>query len=287
MAALLLTCDLVNPYHERKDKEEEKKEKKGIMRKRSRGTGTSSPQRHSGKKGKKAEEKKIVQFSGTGESKDNNNTGNLSLSPLDSFLCAKIKKTTIRKRMLLWSLSLFLFGFFLVFFPYCSLTSWSISPVIHRCSFSNTVLLPFPRHTLSWRPLEQFKYNIKHMAEFTEGKWDEKSNLPRELVWDHGLWAGELWTEGVGEWARGEGTGEIWKSALRGWLFFLFFFFFIFCSLSLVGMHHVTMCNWPVVTPELCKQISGETCQPEGLRRWMCMLCESQMWDCVGNGMME
>lgn len=54
-----------------------KKRKKGIMRKRSGGTGTSNPQRHSGKKGNRGEEKKIVQFSGTGESKDNNNTGNL------------------------------------------------------------------------------------------------------------------------------------------------------------------------------------------------------------------
>lgn len=36
---------------------------------------------------------------------------------------------------------------------------------------------------------------------------------------------------------------------------------------SLVGVHHVMICNWPVVTPELCKQISRETCQPEGLRR--------------------
>lgn len=33
---------------------------------------------------------------------------------------------------------------------------------------------------------------------------------------------------------------------------------------SLVGVHHVTMCNWPVVTPELCKQISRETCQLRG-----------------------
>lgn len=43
------------------------------------------------------------------------------------------------------------------------------------------------------------------------------------------------------------------------------FLIFLLRSLSLV--HHVTMCNWPVVTPELCKQISRETCQPEGLPR--------------------
>lgn len=40
--------------------------------------------------------------------------------------------------------------------------------------------------------------------------------------------------------------------------------FFLLSSLSL---HHVTMCNWPVVPPELCKQISRETRQPEGLQR--------------------
>lgn len=34
--------------------------------------------------------------------------------------------------------------------------------------------------------------------------------------------------------------------------------------LALVGVHHVMMCNWPAVAPELYKQISGETCQPEG-----------------------
>lgn len=34
-----------------------------------------------------------------------------------------------------------------------------------------------------------------------------------------------------------------------------------------VGVLRVTVCNWPVVTLELCKQISRETCQPEGLWR--------------------
>lgn len=38
-------------------------------------------------------------------------------------------------------------------------------------------------------------------------------------------------------------------------------------SFSLASVHHVTMYNWPVVTPELYKQISRETCQPEGLWR--------------------
>lgn len=47
----------------------------------------------------------------------------------------------------------------------------------------------------------------------------------------------------------------------------LFSLFFFLPSFSLVGVRHVTMCNWPVVTPELCKQISRETCQPEGLLR--------------------
>lgn len=57
--------------------------------------------------------------------------------------------------------------------------------------------------------------------------------------------------------------GEVKKEgALSGWLFPRFS-----SSFSLVGVHHVTMCNRPVVTPELCKQISRETCQPEGLRR--------------------
>lgn len=46
--------------------------------------------------GERGEENKIVQF-GTAESNSNNNTGNLSLSPLDSFVCAKIKKTTKKK----------------------------------------------------------------------------------------------------------------------------------------------------------------------------------------------
>lgn len=44
-------------------------------------------------------------------------------------------------------------------------------------------------------------------------------------------------------------------------------FSFFSLVLALVGVHHVMMCNWPAVTPELYKQISRETCQPEGLRR--------------------
>lgn len=54
------------------------------------------------------------------------------------------------------------------------------------------------------------------------------------------------------------------KLSVGGFFFFSSFFFLV---LSLVGVHHVTMYNWPVVTPELYKQISRETCQPEGLQR--------------------
>lgn len=62
---------------------------------------------------------------------------------------------------------------------------------------------------------------------------------------------------------RGVRWGEVKKrGALSGWLFSHFS-----SSFPLVGVHHVMMCNWPVVTPELCKQISRETCQPEGLLR--------------------
>lgn len=153
------------------------------MRKRSGGTGTSKGWGSGGvtptppRQDRKEEERKIKLFNLVvlGESKSNNNTGNLPLDPLDSFLCAKIKKTTIKKRD-----AAVKFLSFLSFPPSCPLTSWPISPVIQQCSFSNTVPPPFPRHTLSWRPLEQFKCNIKHMAEFMECKWDEKSNLLRE-----------------------------------------------------------------------------------------------------------
>lgn len=65
-----------------------------------------------------------------------------------------------------------------------------------------------------------------------------------------------IWGEWEGEEADKEGLSQ-WVALFPH-----------FSSLvSLVGVHHVTMCNWPVVTPELCKQISRETCQPEGLRR--------------------
>lgn len=58
--------------------------------------------------------------------------------------------------------------------------------------------------------------------------------------------------------------GELEKVSVGG----LFLTFIPLCvSLALVGVHHVTMCNWPAVTPEFCKQISRETCQPAGLRR--------------------
>ena len=103
------------------------------------------------------------------------------------------------------------------------------------------------------------------------------------MKWESCWWGGDGIREKGGEGSYGRKKGvRGWRSwergALSGWLFSRFF-----PSFSLVGAHHVTMCNWPVVTPELCKQISRETCQPEGLLRWMCVLCESQMWDCVGN----
>lgn len=101
LAALLLTCDLVNPYHERKD--QKKKKNEGIMRKRSGGTGTRArkqgeeqPPNTARARRERGEENKIVQFGVTGESRSNNNTGNLSLSPLNSLPCAKIKKTTMK-----------------------------------------------------------------------------------------------------------------------------------------------------------------------------------------------
>lgn len=50
------------------------------------------------------------------------------------------------------------------------------------------------------------------------------------------------------------------KKALSRWLSSSFFFRVPF----LVAAHHVIMCNWPVVTLELYKQISRETCQPRG-----------------------
>lgn len=123
---------------------------------------------------KREEENKIVQFGGTGESKSNNNTGNVSFSPLDSFPSAKIKKITINKGCCEVSLPL-LCGILSFFLPWL-LSSRSISLVIQQCSFSSAVRLPFPRRTLRWHPLEQFKYNIKHMAMFLERKWNEKSN---------------------------------------------------------------------------------------------------------------
>lgn len=48
------------------------------------------------------------------------------------------------------------------------------------------------------------------------------------------------------------------KKALSRWLSSSFFFSVPF----LVAVHHVIMCNWPVVTLELYKQINRETCQP-------------------------
>lgn len=70
---------------------------------------------------------------------------------------------------------------------------------------------------------------------------------------------------GEKRWVRG---GEVKKEGLSvgG------FFFHFSSSFSLVAVHHVTMCNWPVVTPELCKQISRETCQPEAAEVNVCVV---------------
>lgn len=67
-------------------------------------------------------------------------------------------------------------------------TSRPISPVIHYCTFSSTVPLPFPKHTLSWHLLEKLKCNIKHKTEFMECKWEQKSNLLRVSRWKNNLW---------------------------------------------------------------------------------------------------
>lgn len=179
LAALLLTCDLVNPYHERKDQKKKKRKKRigGIMRKRSGGTGGRSrrtaPQHRSNKTGMRGEENKIVQFGVTGESSGNNNTGNLSLSPLESFpLCQNKKDNNEIKDASVKSLSpFFSFRAGVSFFPPAAPShhgQFQLS--FNRAVFPTQLLLPFPRHTLSWRAREQFKYNIKHMAEFMERK---------------------------------------------------------------------------------------------------------------------
>lgn len=123
------------------------------MRKRSGGTGGRSrrtaPQHRSNKTGMRGEENKIVQFGVTGESSGNNNTGNLSLSPLDSFpLCQNKKDNNEIKDASVKSLSLsllFFSGWCELFSPRCSLTSRSISPVIQQSSFSNTASSTFPK----------------------------------------------------------------------------------------------------------------------------------------------
>lgn len=55
------------------------------------------------------------------------------------------------------------------------------------------------------------------------------------------------------------------REALSGWLFTPPSFFIP--GLCCVGVHHVMMGNWPVVTLELYKQISRETCQLSGVWR--------------------
>lgn len=96
LAALLLTCDLVNPYHERKD---QKKHKKGLREREVEEQGEAEKPPHATQAKREREERKIKLFNlgVLGKSKSNNNRGNLSVSPLNSFLCAKIKKTTIKK----------------------------------------------------------------------------------------------------------------------------------------------------------------------------------------------
>lgn len=107
LAALLLTCDLVNPYHERKGwkKKKEREHKKGLWEievegRDKEGAGREAEQPHATQAIREGEERKIKLFNLVvlGESKCNNNTGNLSLSPLRTFLRAKIKKTTMKKK---------------------------------------------------------------------------------------------------------------------------------------------------------------------------------------------
>lgn len=93
MAALLLTCDLVNPYHERKDLKKKKKRRKigdYIHKKKKKksevgardkqGEKADQPRGTQARPLREKRENKIVQFGGTGERKGNINTERVSLS---------------------------------------------------------------------------------------------------------------------------------------------------------------------------------------------------------------
>lgn len=97
MAALPLTCDLVNPYHERKEQKEKKKRsiKRDYVREVEEQSQAGSGEKQSNPHAtQEKERRKITVFSSVvlRERKSNNNTGSLLLSPLNSFLCAKIKR---------------------------------------------------------------------------------------------------------------------------------------------------------------------------------------------------
>lgn len=173
LSALLLTCDQVNPHHGRTD--QKKKKKRNIERdyekekwRNSRGGAEKPP--HATQAKRERDERKIKSFNLVvpGGSHGNNNRGNLSLYPLSSFLRAKIKKTTKKERKKkeccseVSPLSFFLFVFFL---PHITVNFPCRSPRFH-----NAVVLLFPRHPLTWRPPQQFKCNIQHMAEFMQRK---------------------------------------------------------------------------------------------------------------------
>lgn len=61
--------------------------------------------------------------------------------------------------------------------------------------------------------------------------------------------------------------------------------FFIFPARSLLWV--CIMWRWVMGlwSHQSCaNRLAGKHVSPRGLQRWMCVLCESQMWDCVGNG---
>lgn len=160
---------------------------------RKRGTqwGGGQSMCHSCKTGGNEEENKIAQFGGTGERKTTITREyflHLTVSSVP-----KIKDNNKKKKWtLLWTNILFsTFGFdfssFFFFFPQV-FSHITVNFTCHSlASFFQQSSSTFPKaHTLSWRPLEQFKHNIKHMAEFMERKWDEKSNLGCRTVVSEG-----------------------------------------------------------------------------------------------------